>query len=297
MVSLATCFRILLLRLLRCLRDQLVPHTFRLRVILLKQARLAGAQRFPGLLQELSLRWNHWGLSRTCPLQCLLLLGLDSFFWIFVVERLARFLRRPFATSWHASVWTFFWTLPMTCFRTFSTSPCCDGASVAFFFFFALAGPPCGDFSRAKLRPGGPKPLRTPEFPFGVPGLSDRDQRRVECSRTLLHRVVQILLAVFSTGGHVCLEQPSSAFSWQDPSVQDFLAETAAVCSVVPACCFGLNMISVFTQFCFHAFISHTATSVAILPQAQQPASCVACSVFGIFKSQAFHSGRHAFSI
>ena len=43
MVSLATCFRILLL-----------PHTFRLRVILLKQARLAGAQRLPGLLHE------HW---------------------------------------------------------------------------------------------------------------------------------------------------------------------------------------------------------------------------------------------
>ena len=101
-------------------------------------------------------------------------------------------------------------------------------------FLFALAGPPCGDFSRAKLRPGGPKPLRTPEFPFGVPGLSDQDQRRVESSRTLLHRV--------GTGGHVCLEQPSSAFSWQDPSVQDFLAETAAVCSVVPACCFGLNI-------------------------------------------------------
>ena len=109
-------------------------------------------------------------------------------------------------------------------------------------FIFALAGPPCGDFSRAKLRPGGPKPLRTPEFPFGVPGLADRDQRRVASSRTLLRRVVQILLAVFGTGGHVCLEQPSSAFSWQDPSVQDFLAETAAVCSVVPACCFGLSI-------------------------------------------------------
>ena len=109
-------------------------------------------------------------------------------------------------------------------------------------FLFALAGPPCGDFSRAKLRLGGPKPLRTPEFPFGVPGLSGRDQQRVETSHTLLQRVVQILLAVFSTGGHVCLEQPSSAFSWQDPSVQDFLAETAAVCSVVPACSFGLNI-------------------------------------------------------
>ena len=100
-------------------------------------------------------------------------------------------------------------------------------------FLFALAGPPCG---------GGPKPLQTPEFRFGVPGLSGRDQQRVEASRTLLQRAVQILLAVFSTGGHVCLEQPSSAFSWQDPSVQDFLAETAAVCSVVPACSFGLNI-------------------------------------------------------
>ena len=109
-------------------------------------------------------------------------------------------------------------------------------------FIFALAGPPCGDFSRAKLRPGGPKPLRNPEFPFGVPRLSDRDQQRVESSRTLLHRVVQILLAVFGAGGHVCLEQPSSASSWQDPSVQDSLAETAAVCSVVPACCFGLSI-------------------------------------------------------
>ena len=109
-------------------------------------------------------------------------------------------------------------------------------------FLFALAVPPCGDFSRAKLRPGGPKPLRTPEFPFRVPGLSGRDQQCVEASRTLLQRVVQILLAVFSTGGRVCLEQPSSAFSWQDPSVQDFLAETAAVCSVVPACSFGLNI-------------------------------------------------------
>ena len=38
----------------------------------------------------------------------------------------------------------------------------------------------------------------------------------------------------------------------------------------------------------FHAFISHTATSVAILAQAQQPASCIACLVFG---------SRHAFSI
>ena len=136
MVSLASCFRFLPLHLLQCLRHQLVPRTLRLRVISLKDASLAGARRFPGLFEEflLFLGWNHRGLFQTCLLQCLLLLGRDSFFCIFVVEPLARFLRRPFVTSWRASVWIFFWTLPMTCFRMYSTSPCCDGASVASLF-------------------------------------------------------------------------------------------------------------------------------------------------------------------
>ena len=203
------------------------------------------------LLQDfpLSLFTNRWCLPQTFRLHCPRLLGLDGLFWIFVVELLARFFRRRFAcfsvdilldTSHDLLQDVFYESMLRWCFSGL--------------FPFALAGPPCGDFSRAKLRPGGPKPLRTPEFPFGVPGLSERDQQRVESSHTLLHRVVQILLAVFSTGGHVCLEQPSSAFSWQDPSVQDFLAETAAVCSVVPACCFGLNLTYTRSGFSLRRF-------------------------------------------
>ena len=59
MVSLASCFRILPLHLLQCLRHQLVPHTLRLRVILLEKARLAGAQRLPGLLHS----WSCAGIT------------------------------------------------------------------------------------------------------------------------------------------------------------------------------------------------------------------------------------------
>ena len=33
----------------------------------------------------------------------------------------------------------------------------------------ACAAPPCSAFSRARLRPGGPKPVRTPEHPTGIP--------------------------------------------------------------------------------------------------------------------------------
>ena len=192
-------------------------------------------------LKQEGLPWEPWLLFLWMPLfrkcrylsQAWLLqspypLGQDAFFLTFAVGP--------------ASVSIFYWTVPMIYFRMSSTtSPCCDGASVAFFsslwqvrllaisveLSFALEV-----LSHSELR----------SSLFGVPGLSGRDQQRAEASRALLQRVVQILLAVFSTGGHVCLEQPSSAFSWQDSSVQDFLAETAAVCSVVPACSFGLNI-------------------------------------------------------
>ena len=35
----------------------------------------------------------------------------------------------------------------------------------------ALAAPPCGAFSLARLKPGGPRPVRAPQFPDGLPGL------------------------------------------------------------------------------------------------------------------------------
>ena len=74
----------------------------------------------------------------------------------------------------------------------------------------AAAGPPCHLYSRLRMKPGGPPPLRTPDFLNGLPGLSDRDLQRVTDSRELLTRCCQLLTAVFDSGGHVSLEQPPS---------------------------------------------------------------------------------------
>ena len=126
----------------------------------------------------------------------------------------------------------------MICFRMSSTSLCCDGASVAFFLLpwqVHLVAISVGqNFALEALSFCEPQSLFL--------GFLVSQNVTSSAWNPVILSFIACLLAVFSTGGHVCLEQPSSAFSWQDPSVQDILAETAAVCSVVPACCFGLNI-------------------------------------------------------
>ena len=58
------------------------------------------------------------------------------------------------------------------------------------------ASPPCKEYSRLKLRPGGPKAIRSPKFLGGLPSNTPEMQSRVLSSRTLLHRCVQLLECV-----------------------------------------------------------------------------------------------------
>ena len=51
------------------------------------------------------------------------------------------------------------------------------------------SAPPCKEYSRLKLRPGGPKALRTPEYMDGVPGLSAAEQSRVDRSKAIHDRL------------------------------------------------------------------------------------------------------------
>ena len=76
---------------------------------------------------------------------------------------------------------------------------------------YAHASPPCKEYSRLKLRPGGPSAVRTPEHLDGLPSNTPAQQSRVISSQKLLYRSVCILRAVFSAGGHVSLEQPTNA--------------------------------------------------------------------------------------
>ena len=65
-----------------------------------------------------------------------------------------------------------------------------------------------------KLRPGGPKALRTPEHMDGVPGLSEEEQSRVDRSKAIHDRGRQILRAAFSTAAQGGLAQPPSSMAW-----------------------------------------------------------------------------------
>ena len=108
---------------------------------------------------------------------------------------------------------------------------------------FAHASPVCSDFSRLKKDgDGGPRPIRTEEFPEGRPDLTAEELQRLERSKLLLVRCVSILDCVFSAGGQVSLEQPRNALSWLTMEVQEFLKRISADLNVIPACSVGMSV-------------------------------------------------------
>ena len=106
----------------------------------------------------------------------------------------------------------------------------------------AHAAPPCKENSRLKLRPGGPRAVRSPDVLNGFPDNTRSQQQRVEVSQKLMYRSVCILRAVFASGGHASLEQPTNSMAWLEPFVRDFLSEVQATLSVIPACTVGVDV-------------------------------------------------------
>ena len=105
---------------------------------------------------------------------------------------------------------------------------------------YGAASPSCAQYSRLKLRDdGGPPPLRTPEHMQGVPGLDARNLAKVQESYTMLARCLQCLSVIHSSGGHVHLEQPSTAMSWLEPETQSFVRSIGIHCINLAACLFG----------------------------------------------------------
>ncbi|CAE7282105.1 unnamed protein product [Symbiodinium sp. CCMP2592] len=88
----------------------------------------------------------------------------------------------------------------------------------------AHASPPCTEYSRLKLRAdGGPRAIRTPEHMSGVPDLSPSERQRLEQSKKVLVRTINLLLATYCAGGHVSLENPLNSMAWLEQEVREFL--------------------------------------------------------------------------
>ena len=67
----------------------------------------------------------------------------------------------------------------------------------------AWSAPPCREHSRLKLKRPGPKPLRTPAHPYGLPSLNASEQLRLQTQETIHDRGRAILHAVHCKGGLV----------------------------------------------------------------------------------------------
>ena len=97
---------------------------------------------------------------------------------------------------------------------------------------------PCAPYSRARLRPGGPRPVRTPE------------QCELSESSLLRSRARHFLALVAAHGGLIILENPASSLLWLDPSVRAWLSAQAPCCTHVAACQFGMPLPKAWAFWC-----------------------------------------------
>ena len=97
--------------------------------------------------------------------------------------------------------------------------------------------PPCKEYSRLKLRPGGPPALRTPEHMQGVPWNTKHQQQQVNESKAIHARGRALFQAVARRGGIAIHEQPPSSMAWLEPENFAMLQEVHGHITWVAAVC------------------------------------------------------------
>ena len=114
----------------------------------------------------------------------------------------------------------------------------------------AAAAPPCSAFSRARLRSGGPPPVRTLNHPRGIPDPTPSQAKELHMSSLLHSRTRFLLHLVACRGGLIWLENPSSSLPWLDPDVTAWCRLTAPHGATVAACQVGLALHKSWSFFC-----------------------------------------------
>ena len=103
------------------------------------------------------------------------------------------------------------------------------------------SAPPCREYSRLKLRPGGPPALRTPSEPEGRGDLSPLQVLHLQEQEEIHHRGRIILFAAHSRGAIVGWENPPSSMALLLEANTSMLRSWGATCSHVASCQWGMN--------------------------------------------------------
>ena len=100
-------------------------------------------------------------------------------------------------------------------------------------------GTPCSSFSRARRGvPGSPGgPLRTKQFPSGLPGLPHDDDHKVNVGNTLASFSAEVVKTCLKQGTLCSLENPRFSFLWDFPDIENICRYGEA--ALFDFCCFG----------------------------------------------------------
>ena len=104
-----------------------------------------------------------------------------------------------------------------------------------------MGAPPCKEYSRLKMKPGGPPALRTPEYMDGVPNLTPSQLQKVRDSKEIHRRGRALLYAVMSRGGIGVLEQPPGSLAWLEPENHSLFKTFQGHLAWADACKYGKN--------------------------------------------------------
>eukprot|EP00438_Fugacium_kawagutii_P032598 Skav233143 [mRNA] locus=scaffold1669:2417:6070:+ [translate_table: standard] len=77
------------------------------------------------------------------------------------------------------------------------------------FILSFMAGPPCETFTRSRFRAGGPPPLRSRQFRWGLPGLLNRQHRQVESGNFLWQFSTSMMASQVIAGKGGIFEHPA----------------------------------------------------------------------------------------
>ena len=93
---------------------------------------------------------------------------------------------------------------------------------------WAHFAPVCGTASRAREIPrpelaSAPRPLRSPEFPLGLPDLNPLEQQRVDIANELFRYTCQLFAFCVQRGVLATMETPRGSYLWMIPYVLELL--------------------------------------------------------------------------
>ena len=105
--------------------------------------------------------------------------------------------------------------------------------------FFVHFGTPCNTFSAARKDDGGPPPLRSLEFPLGLPTLSSDNTLLVMMGNLFVSRTEELAWLVVLHGGDVSIENPLLSLMWATPALLHLQHEARMIDIDFDQCVFG----------------------------------------------------------